>query len=39
VAQGEDPHGDRMTARRQKLTAATVEDLVEAFLASKDAQV
>lgn len=37
VAQGEDPHGDRMTARRQKLTAATVEDLVEAFLASKDA--
>jgi hypothetical protein len=38
VAQGEDPHGDRMTARRQKLTAATVEDLVEAFLASKEAQ-
>ncbi len=37
VAQGEDPHGDRMNARRQKLTAATVEDLVEAFLASKDA--
>jgi integrase len=38
VAQGEDPHGDRMTARRQKLTASTVDDLVEAFLSSKDAQ-
>jgi hypothetical protein len=37
VAQGEDLHGDRMTARRKKPTAATVEDLVEAFLASKDA--
>jgi hypothetical protein len=31
VAQG----GDGMIARAQKLTAATVEDLVEAFLASK----
>jgi hypothetical protein len=37
VAQGEDPHGDRMTARRMKLTAHTVEDLVDAFLASKEA--
>lgn len=37
VAQGEDPHGDQMRARRQRLTAATVEDLVEAFLASKEA--
>ena len=36
VAQGEDPHGDRMTARRQRGTAVTVEDLVEAFLASKN---
>jgi len=37
VAQGDDPHGDQMKARRQRLTAATVEDLVEAFLASKEA--
>ena len=37
VAQGEDPQGEQMTARRQRLTAATVEDLVEAFLASKEA--
>jgi hypothetical protein len=37
VAQGEDPHGDQMKAKRQRLTAATVEDLVEAFLASKEA--
>lgn len=37
VAQGEDPHGDRMTARRMKLTADTIEDLVEAFLTSKEA--
>jgi hypothetical protein len=39
VAQGEDPHRDRMIDRGQKLTAATVEDLVEAFLASKEALV
>lgn len=37
VAQGEDPHGDRMTARRQKLTATTVKDLVDSFLSSKEA--
>jgi integrase len=37
VAQGDDPHGDQMKARRQRLTAATVADLVEAFLASKEA--
>ena len=37
VAQGEDPHGDQMKAKRQRLTAASVEDLVEAFLASKEA--
>lgn len=37
VAQGEDPHGDQMKAKRQRLTAATVEDLVEAFLASREA--
>jgi integrase len=37
VAQGDDPHGDQMKARRQRITAATVEDLVEAFLASKEA--
>jgi integrase len=39
VAQGADPHGDQMKAKRQRLTAATVEDLVEAFLASKEALV
>jgi integrase len=37
VAQGEDPHGDRMIARRQRLTAATLEDLAESFLSSKEA--
>ena len=37
VAQGEDPHGDRMIARRQPRTAATVATLVEAFLSSKEA--
>jgi integrase len=37
VAQGEDPHGDRMIARRQPRTAATVASLVEAFLSSKEA--
>src|SRR5436309_13209613 len=37
VAQGEDPHRDRMNARRQKLTAPTDKDLVVAFLASKHA--
>jgi len=30
VAQGGDPHGDRMSARRQNVTAATVDGLVEA---------
>jgi hypothetical protein len=37
VAQGEDPHGDRMIARPQPRTAATVATLVEAFLLSKEA--
>jgi integrase len=37
VAQGEDPHGDRMIARRQPRTAATVASLAEAFLSSKEA--
>jgi hypothetical protein len=37
VAQGGDPHGDRMIARRQPRTAATVATLVEAFLSSKEA--
>ncbi len=38
VAQGEDPHGERMTARRKRLTAATVDELAEAFLTSKEAR-
>lgn len=37
VAQGEDPQADRMNARRQSLTSATVAKLVDAFLSSKDA--
>jgi Arm domain-containing DNA-binding protein len=37
VAQGGDPHGDRMRARRQKLTGTTMKDLVKSFLASKEA--
>jgi integrase len=37
VAQGEDPHGDRMIARRQPRSAATVASLVNAFLSSKEA--
>jgi integrase len=37
VAQGGDPQGERMNARRQRLTGATIKDLVRAFLASKEA--
>jgi integrase len=37
VAQGEVPHGDRMSARRQPPTAMTIATLVEAFLPSKEA--
>jgi hypothetical protein len=37
LAQGADPHGDRMSARRKPLTGATVAALVEAFLSSKEA--
>jgi len=37
VAQGEDPQGDRMSARRQPLSAATIATLVESFLSSKEA--
>jgi integrase len=38
VAQGDDPQGDRMSARRQPLTTATITNLVEAFLSSKEAR-
>jgi hypothetical protein len=37
VAQGGDPHGDRMSARRQPRAGATIASLVEAFLSSKEA--
>ncbi len=37
VAQGGDPQGERMSARRQRLSGATIKDLVKSFLSSKEA--